>query len=417
MDDQATFRVKLESFRDQWFPERQVFLRSEGRVNFVTFSSNLQLGIAAGALAALVWTGMTSVSWFTRDAALEEREVRIRQLADEKDQLDDELGMLQGEILERTEKLEKRQRLLEQLNGVEPVPVPAVLNDADENPATRDNDADSQNSSPISLLSSPANAAETETWTQMDAIQEGLAQIDARHELLGQKMLANIELEISSINQTLAAASLDADAAIERGNAANPAFRGQGGPFEPVVSPEIGQLDLESGILANFVKERERLHLATLALDSLPVLEPAADFYVSSKYGTRRDPMTKRWASHKALDLAGWPGTAIQASGAGKVVRAGWWGPYGNMVEIDHGNGFRTRYGHMRRLHVKKGDIVEPGQKLGEMGKTGRATSSHLHYEVWRDSEVIDPMPYLKASENVLKIKQRTATKADNQAG
>ena len=77
------------------------------------------------------------------------------------------------------------------------------------------------------------------------------------------------------------------------------------------------------------------------------------------------------------------------------------------MVEIDHGNGFHTRYGHMKKLHVKKGDKVNIGQRIGDMGKTGRATSSHLHYEIWFEGEVRDPLPFIKAADDVRKIQGR----------
>jgi murein DD-endopeptidase MepM/ murein hydrolase activator NlpD len=77
------------------------------------------------------------------------------------------------------------------------------------------------------------------------------------------------------------------------------------------------------------------------------------------------------------------------------------------MVEIEHGNGFRTRYGHMRKLRVKKGEEVTVGTRVGDMGKTGRVTGTHLHYEIWFDGKVRDPMPFLKAANDVLKIQGR----------
>ena len=85
-------------------------------------------------------------------------------------------------------------------------------------------------------------------------------------------------------------------------------------------------------------------------------------------------------------------------------MRARWYGAYGNMVEIDHGNGFKTRYGHMRKLAVKEGDVITKGETIGYMGKTGRVTDTHLHFEVWYKGKLHDPLPFLEAAHAVQDI-------------
>jgi murein DD-endopeptidase MepM/ murein hydrolase activator NlpD len=111
----------------------------------------------------------------------------------------------------------------------------------------------------------------------------------------------------------------------------------------------------------------------------------------ASEFGVRVDPFLGRPAMHTGLDMRASTGDAVRASLPGQVTNAGWAGGYGRMVEIDHGNGYVTRYGHLSATEVKPGDIVEPGQPIGEVGSTGRSTGPHLHYETRLDGEAIDP--------------------------
>jgi murein DD-endopeptidase MepM/ murein hydrolase activator NlpD len=118
--------------------------------------------------------------------------------------------------------------------------------------------------------------------------------------------------------------------------------------------------------------------------------EPAA-------WGYRTDPFTGRMAFHPGVDFDAPAGTPIRASARGKVIAAEPRGPYGNMVEIDHGDAYRTRYGHLARLNVSAGDLVHRGQVIGEVGATGRAKTPHLHFEIWFGDVVHDPLKHLDA--------------------
>jgi murein DD-endopeptidase MepM/ murein hydrolase activator NlpD len=123
---------------------------------------------------------------------------------------------------------------------------------------------------------------------------------------------------------------------------------------------------------------------------------------VSSPFGYRPDPFLGRPALHPGVDLVQEWGASVHATGAGRVVHAGWMGGYGNMVEIDHGDGLATRYGHLSSILVVEGQQVEPGELLGKLGSTGRSTGPHLHYEVRVDGEPVDPVRFLKAGGGLL---------------
>jgi len=122
---------------------------------------------------------------------------------------------------------------------------------------------------------------------------------------------------------------------------------------------------------------------------------PITRGWLSSYFGVRKDPFTGMPATHKGLDFAGEDGGAVVVTGSGVVTWADSRFGYGNLVEVDHGDGIITRYGHNKALLVSAGDIVTKGQKIALMGSTGRSTGPHVHYEVIKNGKRIDPLPYV----------------------
>lgn len=122
---------------------------------------------------------------------------------------------------------------------------------------------------------------------------------------------------------------------------------------------------------------------------------PIQKGWLSSYFGVRKDPFTGMPAMHKGLDFAGEEGASVVATGSGVVTWADNRFGYGNLVEVDHGDGVITRYGHNKKLLVNVGEIVTKGQKISLMGSTGRSTGPHVHYEVIQNGKQIDPLPYV----------------------
>lgn len=129
----------------------------------------------------------------------------------------------------------------------------------------------------------------------------------------------------------------------------------------------------------------------------LPIANPVKAGRVSSGYGRRLDPFLRRPAMHTGIDFKAPRGTRVEAAGSGRVVFAGRKGGYGKMVEVDHGYGLVTRYAHLHRYSVSEGDHVEQGEKIGEVGSTGRSTGPHLHFETRRFDKPTNPKAFLKA--------------------
>ena len=122
---------------------------------------------------------------------------------------------------------------------------------------------------------------------------------------------------------------------------------------------------------------------------------------ITSGFGARADPFFHQLALHSGVDFRGAPGELVRATAAGRITNASSQGGYGLMVEIDHGKGLVTRYGHLSAIETSVGDIVQPGDVIGRVGTTGRSTGPHLHYEVRASGEATDPMRYLRAGEEL----------------
>jgi murein DD-endopeptidase MepM/ murein hydrolase activator NlpD len=170
---------------------------------------------------------------------------------------------------------------------------------------------------------------------------------------------------------------------------------GQGGPLQTTSPDESATAAFAAShpISGNI----HRLAALQRIARTLPLTSPLDQFYVTSPHGKRRDPFTETWAYHAGLDLGAPRNSKVLATAPGRVVVAGLSGPYGNMVEIDHGLGILTRYGHLASIHVAVGDKVEFRDELGVVGNTGRSTSRHLHYEILIDDRSFDPARFLYA--------------------
>ena len=180
---------------------------------------------------------------------------------------------------------------------------------------------------------------------------------------------------------------------------------GVGGPYEPVDATQTGDPSFKALFMS--WKKLEQLEQGTVAIpSSFPV--QSANF--TSGFGVRSDPFRGRAAMHAGVDLAGPVGTPVYATADGIVDRSEWNnGGYGNLVEIDHGHGIQTRYGHLSRSAVSAGQHVKRGDLIAYMGSTGRSTGSHLHYEVRLDGKAVNPIPFMQSSDFLQTVQRRAA--------
>ena len=176
----------------------------------------------------------------------------------------------------------------------------------------------------------------------------------------------------------------------------------QGGPFVEMRQGGEPGAFLKSSI--DILGARlDRLSNLKRLVGIIPFSPPLEHFSISSHFGKRRDPINKRWAMHYGLDLTGFKKAKVYATAPGKVVKSGYKGKYGRFIEIDHGEGFKTRYGHLYKTLVKRGQEVNFRQKIGLLGNSGRSTGSHLHYEVTHNGKQRNPWRFIKAGKYVYK--------------
>jgi murein DD-endopeptidase MepM/ murein hydrolase activator NlpD len=181
---------------------------------------------------------------------------------------------------------------------------------------------------------------------------------------------------------------------------------GVGGPFIPIQSVRIEGIADQAFTQAyvGSIAHSKELESLFSALHHVPLTTPVhgTEYEQTSGFGARVDPFTHRIGFHPGLDFAGPWGSTVASTAAGTVVWAGARGGYGNMVEIDHGYGFRTRYGHLSSILVSVGAKVQKGSPIGKLGSTGRSTGPHVHYEIWLADVVRDPSRFIEAGRHVL---------------
>ncbi|TJV03403.1 MAG: M23 family metallopeptidase, partial [Mesorhizobium sp.] len=169
-----------------------------------------------------------------------------------------------------------------------------------------------------------------------------------------------------------------------------------GGPLVPLDSSmifdsKVKELDEALDALDQVKKEARKL----------PLSNPAPGHTVTSPFGVRTDPILGTAALHTGMDFRAPIGMPAKVTAAGVVTKAGWNGGYGRMVEVDHGNGFATRYGHLSEIDVTVGQKLAAGDVIGKTGSSGRSTGPHLHYEVRHNGEAVDPLRFLAVGKKV----------------
>ncbi len=239
---------------------------------------------------------------------------------------------------------------------------------------------------PPPLATAPPTApSAVQLATRIDALRRHLDRLQTRVDDLGRArkeawrdVADRLQADIVVVEQGLRRAGLRLEALLET-------EAPTGGPIV-VMPPEGGPLDrLDAAI--------DRAAALEVAGERLPLEAPLEEGYrITSGFGARRDPIEGDWAMHRALDFGAAAGTEVRAPAPGRVLRAGPAGSYGNLVELDHGRGVRSRYAHLLEVRARAGTRVARGDLLGLVGSTGRSTGNHLHYEVLVDGRKIDPL-------------------------
>ena len=361
-----------------WFPEREFIMRSEGHVRYLRISSRLQMTVAAiiaGLLLAWVAT-MAAVAIGSllerRDAlSLLNREAKVTSA-------ENRIAAYRKDVDSVADDLDRRQAFIEKMIKTYVGDLPA---DAKAGETVSDSSAEA--SKTVDKVS--ALVPEAAPLAQVEARQLAFAERMTRF-ADRQSTVAEAAMRKLGLNPERMLASLDDRSAM-------------GGPL----------IELLPGTKDSFDPRFRRLGLSLARMDALqrglqgiPQVIPASGTHITSGFGYRTDPFAGSAAFHAGLDFKGPTGAPIYSAAHGKVAFVGRRPGYGNCVEVDHGNGLRTRYAHMSAFRTQVGQVVRAGQPIGAVGSTGRSTGPHLHFEVRLHGQPVNPRPFLESAPNVL---------------
>ena len=239
-----------------------------------------------------------------------------------------------------------------------------------------------------------------EAAQEIDRLQFEAALSEERQERVFRQIEEAVAMSMEPLDRMLSASGIPTDRLTGPVRAT---YSGQGGPLKPIAVSTMGEAPDALALRANELLEQlDQINLHRIAAEQLPFSIPVrGNFRNTSGFGYRTDPFTGGRRLHAGVDFAGARGTTIVAGGDGRVIFAGRQSGYGLMVEIDHGFGITTRYAHLSRLTVSEGERVSRGDHIGDMGCTGRCTGTHLHYEVRRNGDPVNPMTFITAGRDV----------------
>jgi murein DD-endopeptidase MepM/ murein hydrolase activator NlpD len=353
------------------FKPRDLFLHDGKSLRRFTIGAQVQMAAAALVFSVLAWSlfaTFTAFSAVNGDVAQMQRQVAT---------MEADVAAMRVAVHDRAESLERRQAFLAQmLSGHASVEQLAAQLPQE--------------------ASSPTNPAAQQMARSFDEV-EGMqsAMVERAQQITRQRYRATAG--------TLRRLGI-APARIHNAGAA----AGMGGPFEPV--PAVAD-NADPRFLALFTSWRalEQLQSGVTGIPSARPIQTPVNF--TSGFGVRSDPFRGRAAMHPGIDLAGSYGTPVYATADGIVGRSEWNnGGYGNLVEIDHGQGIQTRYGHLSRRIAFAGQRIRRGDLIGLMGSTGRSTGNHLHYEVRIDGHPVNPIPFMQQASQVFIAQARPST-------
>ncbi|MGL4312057.1 MAG: DUF5930 domain-containing protein [Paracoccaceae bacterium] len=429
-------------------PEQRLFLRSDTETRFIRLSPATQLSVLAGAALVVTWAIISAAIIMidqigadsVREQARREQSVyatRLDMMSIERDRRTEEARLAQQRFslaLEEVSKMqsallasEDRRRELE--TGIEVIQstLSRTMQERDSarlELATAQAEATGTGTELASAETDPADvlatlgfltdamgtvAVERDRLTARAETAVSEAEelafekrlMEQRNDQIFTKLEEAVTVSMEPLDKMFSAAGMDPDDVL---NQVRRGYSGQGGPLLPIGFAPEGDATLSTDeARANTILEGlDRMNMYRIAAEKAPFAMPVKSaFRFTSGFGMRRDPKGAGTRMHAGTDFAAASGTPIYATADGTVVHAGWQSGYGRLIKIQHAFGIETRYAHLSEIRVEVGQKVSRGDRIGDMGNSGRSTGTHLHYEVRSGGNAVNPMIYIKAANNV----------------
>lgn len=432
--------IKFDAWLQARLPERRVFLRSDSDTRFIRLRSGTQLIAVVGVSVVVGWTIVATAillmdsigsgnfrdqarrdqrTYEARLNALEaERDLRAHEAVAAQERFNSALGQISSM---QTQLLTSETRRREMETGIEVIQstLRRTMKERDAARAEAGQLAQAlRESRPDALPGGDSPVADAtlqvltsalaDTARERDQIGESAALalreadematrirlMQDQNDHIFRQLEDAMTISVEPLRKMFSAAGLDTEYMLDT---VRRGYSGMGGPSLPLTFSTRGEEPTPETLRANRILDRmDRLNLYRIAAQKVPLAIPVKSrFRYTSGFGTRWGRM------HSGTDFAGDHGAPIYATADGVVTHAKWQSGYGRLVTIKHDFGFETRYAHMSRIRVKKGQRVSRGDRIGDMGNTGRSTGTHLHYEVRVDGKAVNPMTYIKAARNV----------------
>ncbi|MBJ3761785.1 peptidoglycan DD-metalloendopeptidase family protein [Maribius pontilimi] len=422
------------------FPEKRLFLRSNTETRYVRLSPATQVMTVSGIAVVVGWTIIASSvllmdsigSGHERDQAQREQQLyqdRLNAMSDQRDAALAEaaaaherfnaalrqVSTMQSQLLDSETRLTELERGMDVTYGK--LRDAVLARDAARQEVAQLNDSLNGDGSEmaelarlgdmektVDLLAGALTAASGQRDSMMIEAQEAedfaeemifeakLKQ--ARNDKIFNQLEDALTISVSPLDKMFRSAGLNTENLLDQ---VRRGYSGQGGPLTPMSFSTKGSEPDADGLRANGILEKlDRMNLYRIAAQKAPFALPVkSSFRFTSGFGPRWGRM------HNGTDFAASHGTPIHSTADGVVTHAGRQSGYGILVKIKHEFGIETRYAHLSRLHVKVGQRVSRGERIGDMGNTGRSTGTHLHYEVRVGGRPVNPMTYIKAAQDV----------------
>ena len=430
--------IRLHALLEGFFPERRLFLRSETDTRFIRLRSGTQAIAATGAGLVVAWTIVATAillmdsigSGNYREQAEREQttyQQRLNALSGERDARAHEAAQAQERFnaalqqisAMQTELLESETKRRELETGIDVIQATlrktmkereaaservASLQQQIEGGTQVASAGNGEGDATLEMLTQALSRTAEERDQVVAAAQDALVRADRMAMELRNKESENdrifrqleeaMTVSVKPLDKMFEAAGMDPDRIISQ---VRSGYSGQGGPLTPLSLSTRSEEPSDETMRANrILNQMDRLNLYRIAAQKAPFATPLKDpFRFTSGFG-------RRWGRlHAGTDFAAPHGTPIYSTADGVVIHAGWMSGYGRLVKIQHEFGIETRYAHMSKIRVEKGQRVSRGDRIGDMGNTGRSTGTHLHYEVRVGGEPVNPMIYIKAANDV----------------
>jgi murein DD-endopeptidase MepM/ murein hydrolase activator NlpD len=436
--------IRIHAFLERHFPERRVFLKSDSDTRFIRLRPGTQIVALAGSACLVAWAIVATAiilmdsigsGNFREQAKRDQRtyQARLNDLSAQRDRRAEEalaaqerfnaalaqISVMQSDLLDS----ENRRRELE--TGIEVIQTTlretmkqreaartelASLRGTVENGGTGPARAVAA-AAPIDFLAEALEETAKErdqviadaqdALLQADELQQRIALMQDQNDAIFRQLEEAMTVSVAPLDKMFRSAGMPTDRILET---VRRGYSGQGGPLAPLSFSTRDSDELSPDTLrANrLLGQMDRLNLYRIAASKAPFANPIkSPFRFTSQFGYRRDPKTGGRRMHSGVDFAAGMGTPLYSTADGVVTYAGWQSGYGRLVKIQHEFGIETRYAHLSRVRVKVGQRVSRGQRIGDMGASGRVTGVHLHYEVRVGGKAVNPMIYIKAANDV----------------